>query len=159
VHLTPATEPADKLQYADMFFFNNTRGLGKTYDGKNSGLPPMATTTVDPDFATLRSDFKVFGITTHQHRHGIGISVAKSTSATQQGTHLFTNSDWQHPDLYRLPDEQPMTFKSGEGLRWVCSYNNTSSNYLRFGESGLDDEMCIIWGYYYPSAGLQLVWH
>lgn len=159
VYLVPAADGAGKTEYADMFFFNNMSGLSKKYDGKQSGVPPMTTTTLDPDFATLRSSFKIFGITTHQHRHGVGVSVSKSTGANKPGTFLFENKDWQHPDLYRLPDDKPMTFAQGEGLRFVCTYNNTSDNYLRFGESGLDDEMCIIWGYYYPSAGFQLSWH
>jgi hypothetical protein len=159
VFLGPAADSAGQMQYADMFFYSNTRGLGKNFDGKGSGLPPMTTTSLAPDFSTVPTTFKVFGITTHQHHTGVGISVAKSTSASDPGTDLFTNTDWQHPALYRLPDESPMIFAKNEGLRWICTYNNTSSSYINFGESGINDEMCIVWGYYYPSAGLKVVFN
>ena len=39
----------------------------------------------------------------------------------------------------------------------MCSYNNTTSSYIKFGESALSNEMCIIWGYYYPSQGFQVL--
>jgi hypothetical protein len=155
VFLTPAP-PSTQVQYADMLFFNNTVGLDKSYDGMQSGLPPMTTTTIDPGFYTVRPDFKVFGLTTHEHHLGTGVTVSKSTSASDPGTPIFTNTDWQHPQLFRFPDAQPMTFATGEGLRWVCSYNNTSTTYVKFGESATKNEMCILWGYYYPSAGFQI---
>ena len=156
VYLGPAPDNAGQMQYADMFFYSNTRGLGKNFDGKGTGLPPMTTTALAPDFMTVPTSFKVFGITSHQHRLGVGISVAKATSASDMGTPLFNNTDWQHPALYRLPDEAPMTFAKNEGLRWICTYNNTTSGYVNFGESGLNDEMCMIWGYYYPSTGFKV---
>jgi hypothetical protein len=158
VILTP-TRQSEGVLYADMLFFNNTRGLGKNYDGKSSGLPPGRKTTVDPAFATVNEKLKVFGIATHQHRFGTGIEVSQSTGAGDPGTHLFTNTDWSHPPLFRLPDDKPLLFQKGQGLRWVCSYDNTSGEYVKFGQSADTDEMCIIWGYYYPSIGLQLYWN
>ncbi|MFO0575939.1 MAG: hypothetical protein U1A78_18220 [Polyangia bacterium] len=158
VILTPTRQTAG-LQYADMLFFNNTRGLTKNYDGKASGLPPGQKTTVDPVFSTVNEQLKVFGLATHQHRFGTGIAVSQSSGAADPGTHLFTNTDWSHPPLFRLPDDKPLLFQKGQGLRWVCSYDNTSSAYVKFGQSADTDEMCIIWGYYYPSIGLQLYWN
>ena len=158
VYLTPAA-PSSQVQYADMLFYNNTKGLSKAYDGRSPGLPPNTKTTISPSFGVVSDSFKIFGLTTHQHRFGTGVTVLKAAGSQDPGTPLFTNTDWQHPSLFRLPDAEPLTFKSGEGLRWVCSYDNTSSQYVRFGPSGVTDEMCIIWGYYYPSAGFQPLWN
>ena len=158
VVLSPA-RPDEQVQYADMLFFNNTKTLNKNYDGIASGLPPRAETTIDPAFAVVQTGFNVFAITTHQHHLGTSIGVAKAAKSGSPGTPLFTNTDWQHPALYRFPDDQPLTFQLGEGLRWECSYNNTTDNHVKFGESGLTDEMCIVWGYYYPSSGFQIYWN
>lgn len=158
VQLTPA-DPGAKVTYADMLFFSNQRAIDKSYDGKSAGLPPGKQTTIDPAFSTVAEGLNVFGITTHQHRLGKSVVVAKSTAADKPGTELFTNTNWSHPELFRLPDDKPLTFQKGEGLRWVCSYDNTSTRYVRFGQSAETDEMCIIWGYYYPAIGLQIYWN
>jgi hypothetical protein len=158
VYLTPAT-PNSSVQYADMLFFNNTKGLDKSYDGIGVGLPPMANTTIDPSYGAVNPKLNVFGLTTHQHHLGTGISVYKASGPSDPGTLLFTNTDWQHPALYRLPDDAPLTFPDGGGLRWICSYDNTTTSYVEFGQSALTNEMCITWGYYYPSIGFQVVWN
>lgn len=157
--LTPVPAGSPTPTYADMLFFSNAKALAKSYDGKSGGLPPMQKTVIDPAFFTISESFKLFGISTHQHLRGIGVTVTKSTSATDAGTELFTNIDWSHPETYRLPDDQPLMFKKGEGLRWVCSYDNKGSKYVRFGQSAEDDEMCIIWAYYYPSQGFKVYWN
>ncbi|MGC4047565.1 MAG: hypothetical protein QM758_27540 [Armatimonas sp.] len=157
--LLSAAAPDAQVTYAYMLFFNNAKALNKNYDGTRDGLPPMARTTIDAAFGKVPSSFKVFGLTTHQHRLGTGVTVAKSSGISDAGNSLFINTDWEHPALFRLPDDQPLLFGEGEGLRWSCEYNNTTGNYVKFGESGLTDEMCIIWGYYYPSGGFQVYWN
>ena len=157
VILTPA-KPGAQVVYADMLFVANVSAFSKSYDGQRAGLPPMKKTTIDAAFATVNDKLKVFGLTTHQHRRGVGVTVAKSTGNNDPGTNLFTNTDWSHPELFRLPDDKPLTFQKGEGLRFVCTYDNPTGDYVRFGDSAETDEMCIIWGYYYPSIGFQLSW-
>jgi hypothetical protein len=44
---------------------------------------------------------------------------------------------------------------SSKGFAYQCEYKNTTSNYVGFGE-GIDDEMCFLWHYYYPSQGFQI---
>jgi hypothetical protein len=156
VYLSPSEANA-QIIYADMLFLNDVSGLTKSYDSSGKGgLPPMAQTQIDPAFSMISSDYKIFGITTHEHHLGTSVSVSESSGVNDSGTSLFTNLDWQHPTLYRLPDSQPLIFSAGQGLRWICDYNNTTTNYVVFGESALTNEMCIIWAYYYPSAGFQM---
>lgn len=151
--------PDESVVYADMLFYNNTQGINLKHDQKQSGLPPNTATTIPAMFVEVPPDIKLFGLTTHQHRLGTSVIISQSDSATNPGTFITENKDWEHPPLYRLPDDKPMTFSPGTGLRWVCSYNNTTSSYIKFGESALSNEMCIIWGYYYPSQGFQVFWN
>lgn len=145
--------------YADMIFANGERTLRKSYDGGGAGIPPMQALTTDPTFAAVSGEAKIFALTTHQHRFGTDLSIYRSTGVADGGTLLLRNTDWAHPALLRYPDNAPLTFAAGEGMRWVCSYRNTTSNYVTFGSSAETDEMCIIWAYYYPSTGFKIVWN
>lgn len=148
VILTPAPEGSQPLP-ADMMFYNSVSGLK---------LPPMQETTIAPAFVQVSEHHKIFALTTHTHSLGTQATVTRSTSADVVGEPLYTNTDWQHPQLLRYPDAAPLRFQPGEGLRWQCAYNNPSSRTVKFGQSALTDEMCIVWAYYYPSAGFEVAW-
>ncbi len=51
--------------------------------------------------------------------------------------------------------DPPLEFDSGEGLRWTCTYENPTTNAVAFGLSA-EDEMCFLWGYYYPGPGIDV---
>lgn len=156
VILTPA-RPGASVQLADMYFLNAVTQFNKSYDGTSRrGLPPTQQTTLDPAFFGLDDDMvetKIFALTTHQHKQGIGVTVSRSTSVSETGEKLYENSDWEHPPLLRYPDDAPLTFKRGEGFRFECTYKNPTDRYIGFGQSAERDEMCITWAYYYPSMG------
>lgn len=156
VILTPA-RPGASVQLADMYFLNALTQFNKSYDGTSRrGLPPQQETTLDPAFFGFDDDMvetKIFGLTTHQHKQGIGVTVSRSTSVSEVGEQLYQNSDWEHPPLLRYPDDAPLTFKRGEGFRFECKYKNPTDRYIGFGQSAEQDEMCITWAYYYPSIG------
>lgn len=159
VILTPA-RPGTTTQEADMLFLNAVTQMEKTYDGQKGGIPPMATTTLDPGFWGIPDDMldsKFFGLASHQHRLGTNFVISKATSAQDPGTELYTNTDWQHPPLLLYPDAMPLTFNSGEGFRWLCTYDNTTTQYIHFGQSAQTNEMCILWAYYYPSQGFRVI--
>lgn len=157
--LTPA-RPGDSTQEADMIFLSAVSQLDKKYDGIDKGLPPMTQLTIDPAWWGMPDDMlgsKFFALTSHQHHLGSDFVITKSTSATDPGTQLFETMNWSHPPLLMYSDDAPLTFKQGEGYRWVCSYNNTTTDYIRFGQSALKNEMCILWAYYYPSQGFRVI--
>lgn len=144
---------------ADMLFYASVTALNKSYDGKARGLPPGKVTTLAPaGFHAPREGIKLFGLTSHQHRMGTEFVISKSTGRDDPGQELFRNTDWAHPPLLRFPDDQLLTFdrQRGEGLRWTCTYNNQNDFYLTFGQSAVRNEMCILWGYYYPSQGFDI---
>lgn len=158
--LTPA-RPGATTQEADMIFLNAVTQIDqKMYDGQRTGIPPNRVTTIDPGFWGLPDDMlgsKFFGLTSHQHRLGTKFVIYKSTDATVPGTELYQNTDWEHPPLMQFPDDNPLTFQAGEGFRWLCTYNNTTSSYVKFGQSAQTNEMCILWAYYYPSQGFRVI--
>jgi hypothetical protein len=145
------------LQQADMIFINALSALNKNHDGIKSGLPPMRATTLDAAFQPMTAslaDAQVFALTTHQHRLGTKAEIWKATDAAGPGESLYVNTDWEHPVLKHF--SPTLRFAAGEGFRFVCSYNNTSSSYVKFGDSAQDDEMCIIWAYYFPARGFKV---
>ena len=159
--LTPAV-PGSATIPADLLFLSATTPLvTKSYDGIKPGLPPAISgvpteTTTDPTFYSLSDSLassKFFALTSHQHQLGTGFVITKSVSAQDPGTPLYQNSDWEHPPLLRFPDEAPLTFGFNEGFRWICTYKNTTSRYVTFGQSATTNEMCILWAYYYPGQG------
>lgn len=158
--LTPA-RPGAMTQEADMIFLNAVTQIDqKSYDGQRNGIPPNRVTTIDPGFWGLPDDMlgsKFFGLTSHQHRLGSKFVIYKSTGPMDTGTELYQNTDWEHPPLLLYPDESPLTFQAGEGFRWLCTYNNTTTSYVKFGQSAQTNEMCILWAYYYPSQGFRVI--
>jgi hypothetical protein len=158
VCLTPAA-PGEAIQPADMFFYTSVRALNKSYDGMARGLPPGKRTTLEPaGFHKPRAGVKIFGLTSHQHRLGVEFTISRALSAQDPGQLLLRNTDWEHPTLLQFPDDQLLTMDEakGEGLRWTCTYENTNSFYVTFGESAFKNEMCILWGYYFPGRGFDI---
>ncbi len=158
IFLSPAAS-GSAMQEADMVFLSASSQLNKSYDGQKSGLPPLRETTIDAAFWALPSDMrdsKFFALTSHQHRLGTHFSISKSSDAGAAGQLLYENTDWEHPLFKLYPAEAPLTFAPGEGFRWVCTFTNTTTGYVKFGQSAEKDEMCILWGYYYPSQGFRV---
>ncbi|MCS6915275.1 MAG: hypothetical protein NZ890_18860 [Myxococcota bacterium] len=156
LHTAPA---GAQVVEADMLFYASVSALNKVYDGRQRGLPPGVTTTISPPgFRAPREGIKLFALTSHQHRTGIDFVISKSRGRDDPGQLLYRNQDWAHPPLLRFPDEALITFDSskGEGLRWECTYHNTNDFYLTFGQSAVRNEMCILWGYYFPGRGFDL---
>jgi len=104
-------------------------------------------TRISPDPVTL------FALTSHTHARGELATIEWTTSMTAPGELLHESTSWAEPPLTIL--ETPRTFASGEGLRLRCQYFNDTDATIGFGED-FDQEMCFLWGYYYPSQGFLL---
>jgi hypothetical protein len=70
----------------------------------------------------------------------------KILGGTRNGEIVYENTDWEHPLVVNL--STPIQLKAGEGLTSVVTYNNTTSKTITFGLTS-EDEMNIIFGYYY----------
>jgi hypothetical protein len=84
-------------------------------------------------------------LTSHYHKLGESF-VIKIYGGTRNGEVIYSSSDWQHPVVKTFTT--PIVFKAGEGLTSEVTYNNTTSKTVVFGLTS-EDEMNIIFGYYY----------
>ena len=150
VTLTTAA-PGDTTKYtpADIMFCGSvlelyTKGIPK-------GMSALAPGFFKPQ--NVVPNIKMFGLTAHQHRRGTLMTIAKSTGANDEGTLLVDGRPWDNEPFVTYDDNHLLTFAPDEGLRWQCHYNNPDDFIVKFGESADDNEMCFLWGYYFPSAG------
>ena len=66
--------------------------------------------------------------------------------AYRDGELVYISYDWEHPPILEL--DPPLTLEPGEGLRLETTYNNWTDRTLEFGLLS-EDEMMILFGYYY----------
>ena len=65
---------------------------------------------------------------------------------SRNGEVVYTSTDWEHPDI--ITYKTPIDLQKGEGLISEITYNNTTGKAVSFGLTS-EDEMGIIFGYYY----------
>ena len=118
----------------------------KTIDFPNQNLtiPANKVTVISTDFA-FKTNVKIVSLTSHTHKFGEKY-VIKILGGTRNGEVIYENTDWEHPAVINFAT--PISLKKGEGLTSVVTYNNTSNQKINFGLTS-DDEMDIIFGYYY----------
>jgi len=123
-----------------------------------------ATTTLEEFFTPNRASLdlsgaKFFAITGHTHHLGTDMQVDLKTNvnATDK-TSVYAPMPfvWSEPEttVYKPEFEVPV----GGGFDFRCTYHNTTTQAVRFGESA-NDEMCLFWAYYYPSKGSHVCVH
>nr|AIA15261.1 Copper type II ascorbate-dependent monooxygenase, C-terminal domain protein [uncultured bacterium] len=107
-------------------------------------LAPNQKTIVIKEFTSLEPA-KIFMLTSHTHKLGEYFDV-QIKGGPRNGEVIYSSNNWHHPLIktYSVPVE----LNAGEGLRMIVTYNNTTSKAVRFGLKS-DDEMAIIFGYYY----------
>lgn len=122
------------------------KNVVKTIDFNNTNfsLPANTKTTITKDF-TFSKNVKIVMLTSHTHKYGEKY-VIKIFGGTRNGEVVYENADWEHPATINF--STPISLNKGEGLTSVVTYNNTSSQKISFGLTS-DDEMDIIFGYYY----------
>jgi hypothetical protein len=145
-------------QPADVMLCGSVREL------KSPGIAPLqASVVLQPGFYAGGGDIdltklKVFGMTSHEHHLGAGVTIAKATSAADPGASLFSTESWDNPPLEVFDPAHLVSFAANQGIRWQCSYDSLHANppptdTTYFGPSALHNEMCFVAIYYYPSAG------
>jgi hypothetical protein len=117
-----------------------TLNLGNT----NFSLPSKQKTTISKTFI-MDVKTNIFTLTSHTHQLGEKF-IIKIAGGTRNGEIVYTNTDWHHPAIVNFPT--PIILNPGEGLTSEITYNNTKSTTVYFGLTS-EDEMGIIFGYYY----------
>ncbi len=110
----------------------------------NLSIPAQSRVTLTKSFF-FDKPRKVLALTSHMHKLGEKF-VIKIKGGTRDGEVVYTSTDWEHPDIVTFPTA--INLQKGEGLTSEITYNNTTSKAVRYGLAS-DDEMGIIFGYYY----------
>ncbi|HEU4610661.1 MAG TPA: hypothetical protein VFS15_01235 [Kofleriaceae bacterium] len=110
-----------------------------------------------PSYLDL-SESNIFAITGHTHKLGTNVSVRVAPSKSGPMTDVYTPNPfkWDEPETKTF--STPFSIPTGGGLDFECTWNNTTSGNVGFGESA-NDEMCFFWAYYYPSQGSKVCFH
>lgn len=152
VHLFNATtEPLDAfikltvryvdpaiLKYKAASIFLNNVGLW---------VPPG--TSVQTGTYTLPTDIWLLGGASHMHRLGTHFE-----AKTGDGQLLYQSDDWEEPQPVKF--DPPISLAKGSTITWSCTYNNDTNQTFSFGDSAVNNEMCIFPGEFYNTDGVQL---
>lgn len=117
-----------------------TLNLGNT----SIPLPPFQRTTHKKTF-TFSATTRILMLTSHMHKLGERF-VIRIKGGSRDGQVVYENTDWEHPAIITF--DQPIVLSAGEGLTSEITYNNTTGLLVNFGLTS-EDEMGIIFGYYY----------
>lgn len=122
------------------------RQVVQTLDLSNTNLniPANSRVTVTKSF-TFNKARKVLTLTSHMHKLGEKF-VIKINGGSRNGEVVYTSTDWEHPDIITF--KTPIELQKGEGLTSEITYNNPTNRTVNFGLTS-EDEMGIIFGYYY----------
>ncbi len=118
----------------------------KTLDMANTSfsLAPRQRTTIVKSF-TVSATTTVFMLTSHMHKRGEKF-VIRIKGGARNGEVVYTNTEWEHPLMQNY--SAPIVLQPGEGLTSEITYNNETDRVITFGLTS-EDEMGIIFGYYY----------
>jgi hypothetical protein len=102
---------------------------------------------------------KIFAITGHEHKLGTGVVVKTGTSASDPAmTTVYDPMPFQWSEPATTVHNPTFGIPAGGGFDFTCTYNNTTSQAVAFGESATN-EMCFFWAYYYPANGSHVCVH
>jgi hypothetical protein len=107
-------------------------------------LPNQDTTTTD--YYTVPEDSTLFAVLPHMHQLGIHSKVVAQSSI--DGDVTVHDAPYSFDSQLYYP-VQAVRMAKGDKVQFACTWRNTTSNTVHFGQSSLD-EMCAIGLYRYP---------
>lgn len=110
-----------------------------------SFILPAGQKTVATKSFTFKKPTTILMLTSHTHKLAEKF-VIKIKGGKRDGEVVYESTDWEHPLIKNLAT--PLVLQAGEGLTSEITYNNKTSQTVRFGLLS-EDEMGIIFGYYY----------
>jgi hypothetical protein len=108
-------------------------------------IPARRDTTIRKTFTVSAESMSILMLTSHMHERGARF-VIRVKGGARDGQVVYDNTDWEHPIMVSFPT--PLVLRKGEGLTSEVTYHNTTDRVVRFGLTS-EDEMDIIFGYYY----------
>lgn len=96
---------------------------------------------------TFKFDKKTNIVTLTSHMHARGTKfVIKISGGTRDGEIIYSTDSWEHPEIKNFTPV--LTLNVGEGITSEITYKNDTDKSIAFGLTS-EDEMGIIFGYYY----------
>jgi hypothetical protein len=94
---------------------------------------------------TFNNQVRIILLTSHTHSLGEKF-VIKIFGGARNGEVVYENTDWEHPLMKQF--QTPIVLQPGQGLTSEVTYNNRTNKAVSWGLTS-EDEMGIIFGYYY----------
>jgi len=107
-------------------------------------IPANSKVTQSKTF-TFNATTTILMLTSHTHKLGEKF-VIKISGGARNGQVVYESTDWENPLIKDFPT--PLVINKGEGLTSEITYNNNTNKAVKFGLTS-EDEMGIIFGYYY----------
>jgi Copper type II ascorbate-dependent monooxygenase, C-terminal domain len=109
-------------------------------------VPPGASTQ---SFSfPVPEDMTFLQVTGHMHRRGRHYE-ARVTNTAGETRPLYASDTWDEPTTLNLTP--PFVMKQGDTIDYSCSFENDSEMTLGYGESASKNEMCNLFGVFYPA--------
>jgi hypothetical protein len=126
--------PGTIQQHAGVFFLNNATGIA---------VPAGMTQDVSLSYSFKQAVNIIFA-TEHTHKF------TENFQASIGGNMVYQSTAWDNPPNMQFAPA--LAVPSGTQVSWTCTIHNTNpSGTLTFGESALNNDMCIFDGQYYPA--------
>jgi hypothetical protein len=101
-------------------------------------IPPGTGTQISTS-CTIPSTFGPIGLlsaVSHMHKHGTRFQAQASTGAM-----LLDTTQWD--EAPPVDYDQPVMLNPGDSINWTCTYDNTTTQTITYGDSAETNEMCI----------------
>ncbi len=106
-------------------------------------LPPRTKTDVETT-CTLPRALTLYDLVPHTHGLGVGVE-AFVVGGANDGRKIYASTAWSEGPRVRL--DPPLVLASGDAIRFVCHYENTTDARVIFGDNAAD-EMCVVAGHF-----------
>lgn len=128
------------------------RTLVDIYGFTNFGIeiPPNSEKTETKD-CPIYDSIGLLTMSSHFHQRGKRATAELLRKDASAPKLLYENTSWDDPTVTQFED----AIRVGEGdtIRFSCHYQNDDPVEVRYGPSATD-EMCFVFGYYFPKVGL-----
>lgn len=118
-------------------------------------IPAGESRTLGPSFIQAPAALdgvSYFAITGHEHQWGTNVYVETAANADAPGKPVYDIDNFLWDEPATVTYATPFTVPNGGGFNITCDWTNRSDRPVGFG-TGVNDEMCFFWAYYYPSNG------
>lgn len=93
---------------------------------------------------TLPRDLTLYDLVPHTHALGVGVD-AFVVGGPNDGKKIYASTAWSEGPRVKL--DPPLALRAGEGIRFVCHFENTTDARVGFGDDAAN-EMCVIAGHF-----------